>query len=343
MVSTRTLMHGSRPLNLYSVFDFEIADYEIQGGFCQLQLDVAAYISNGEYTVDWGDGTIDKLTHYRAWHDFTKAGRYRIRIGPEVKQWRLWECYTRTSEPRTLISRPAIFPICWGDFLESCKGTYCGWTNPDHGGVQGKIIPWGRSIKSTFCCYQFCRDVTGAFPPWTETIEDASATYDGCTNLRGPIPKWGRNIKEVAQCFCNCPGVYGRFPKWPPGCWEFSSCFKNATGMHGEIPPWPIDAKSLHAAFDGCRGAVGNIPPWPVGVTDVSYCYRNCANLTGAWTDDPAELMPEEKLKASPTADWYRCYEVVLGCSETLRSLFWDKEWGGTIPRPQEEGEVNGD
>ena len=65
MVSTRTLMHGSRPLNLYSVFDFEIADYEIQGGFCQLQLDVAAHIPNGEYTVDWGDGTIDKLTHYR--------------------------------------------------------------------------------------------------------------------------------------------------------------------------------------------------------------------------------------------------------------------------------------
>ena len=54
MVSTRTLMHGSRPLNLYSVFDFDIADYEIQGGFCQLQLDVAAHIPNGEYTVDWG-------------------------------------------------------------------------------------------------------------------------------------------------------------------------------------------------------------------------------------------------------------------------------------------------
>ena len=45
-------------------------------------------------------------------------------------------------------------------------------------------------------------------------------------------------------------------------------------------------------------------------------------------------LTPEEKVRHSPDSDYYRCYDVVTGCAESLRALFWDKNWGGTIPRP---------
>ena len=86
--------------------------------------------------------------------------------------------------------------------------------------------------------------------------------------------------------------------------------------------------------FKGCTGAVGIIPKWPENVKMVSGCYWNCPNLTGAWTDDPDLLMPEEKVRYSPDSDYYRCYDVVTGCSDAVRSLFWDRPWGGTIPRP---------
>ena len=29
-----------------------------------------------------------------------------------------------------------------------------------------------------------------------------------------------------------------------------------------------------------------------------------------------------------------RCFGAVSGCADAVRSLFWDKDWGGTIPRP---------
>ena len=112
-------------------------------------------------------------------------------------------------------------------------------------------------------------------------------------------------------------------------------CFTNATGMHGEIPAWPECAESLDSAFEGCTGATGIIPKWPEAVKSVNYCYKGCTGLSGAWTDDPALLMPEEKLRNSPTSDYYRCYDVVTGCADAVRSLFWDKNWGGTIPRPE--------
>ena len=44
--------------------------------------------------------------------------------------------------------------------------------------------------------------------------------------------------------------------------------------------------------------------------------------------------MPEEKLRYSPDSNYYRCYDVVTECAEAVRGLFWDKNWGGTIPRP---------
>ena len=81
-------------------------------------------------------------------------------------------------------------------------------------------------------------------------------------------------------------------------------------------------------------GATGIIPKWPEAVKSVNYCYKGCTGLTGAWTDDPALLMPEEKLRYSPDSNYYRCYDVVTGCAEAVRGLFWDKNWGGTIPRP---------
>lgn len=338
MVVAKCQLYGVKPFSKETVFDIEFVPYEIRDGYCQLQLQVTRREGFDHYTIDWGDGTIQQRNDYRAFHNYTKAGKFTVRIGYEVRWWRLDSCYTVEADNTVLISRPRITPKCWSDYLESCEGTYCGWSNSDHGGVVGRIIDWGRSITSTYCCYQFCFDVTGGFAPWTDMITDACGTYDRCTGLAGRIPKWGKNIERVSQCFCDCPGVHGSFIKWPGRCVEFNSCFKNATGMYGSIPEWPNTATQLSAVYEGCIGAIGIIPPWPDGVRSLSRCYFGCSGLTGAWTDDPVLLMPEEKLQDG----WMnRSYEVVTGCADSLRSLFWDKEWGGLIPRPADGGEAN--
>ena len=334
MIGARTQMQTIRPFNPDTIFDISFVEYEIRESYCQLQIRFTLLPGCEAGTIDWGDGTVDRVTGYQAWHNFTRVGKFRVRLGPQFKWWRLWECYTVTKEGRPLVSRPRIEPVSWSDTLESCQGTYCGWSQSDHGGVVGHVIPWGRSIKDTFCCYQFCSDITGPFPEWTDVITDATGTFDRCRGLSGRIPRWGKNITKVSQCYCDCTGLIGRFPPWPPYCTEFSSCFEGATGMYGDIPPWPECASELNSVYEGCTGAVGTIPPWPRSMTWVNSCYKDCPNLTGAWTDDPAELMPEERVRASPDSNYFRCYDVVTGCSESLRALFWDINWGGTIPRP---------
>ena len=334
MTAARCQMFGCRPEIEDTVFDIAIADYEIAGGYCQLQMRATRRDGCTSFTVDWGDGAKATQSSGELWHNYTKAGRYTVRIGKDVKWWRLWECYTMTADRRCLISRPAIRPRCWSDWLESCSGTYCAWNNPDHGGVQGHVPPWGRSLASTASCYEFCTDISGRFPSWIDAIAVATGTFEGCTGLAGRIPRWGRCITSVARCYRDCAGARGRFPPWPERCTDFAMCFANATGMHGEIPAWPECGETLDSAFEGCTGATGIIPAWPECVRSVNYCYKGCTGLTGAWTDDPGLLMPEGKLRSSPTSDYYRCYDVVKGCADEVRSLFWDRNWGGTIPRP---------
>ncbi len=336
MIVMKQGIHGERPWEDASVFELTLADYEVGDGYCQLQCESRRRAGFDAVRVDWGDGTVKSYTGSTVWHNYRAPGKYRVSFGREFAWWRLWEAYTVTAAGRMLISRPRIRPVCWSDFLESCEGTYCGWSNSDHGGVVGPVIPWGRSIRSTFCCYQCCVDLTGRVPEWTDATEDATGTFDRCRGLSGCVPRWGKNIREVNQCYAFCAGLSGAIPKWPKNCRTFNSCYEGATGLSGSVPEWPVSAEELNAVFSGCTGISGTIPPWPSNIRDVSACYKNCTNLTGAWTDDPDELMPEEKLRASPNSDWYRCEDVVTGCADSLRALFREKYWGGLIPSEEE-------
>ena len=65
----------------------------------------------------------------------------------------------------------------------------------------------------------------------------------------------------------------------------------------------------------------------------VLLCFKGCAGLTGAWTDDPALLMPAamDGWQGTTTAH----DEAVAEAGDGLRALFY-ADWGGTRARPAE-------
>ncbi len=324
---------GPQPKHAETELEVEFVDYEISDGYCQLQLQVISREGFGKVTVDWGDGTADEWATGMAWHNYRSVGRFSVRIGEEARWFRFWACYTVTAAGRTLTSRPQVWLGRWGDWLESAEGTFAGWSDPHHGGLKGRLPPWGASITNTECCYEYCTDVEGPFPKWTDAITNATGTYQHC-ELDGPLPRWGKNIEECGFCYYMCSKVRGGFPAWPEKCTYTNSCYYGCTLLEGEVPPWPRCASDIGYTYKDCPGLKGVIPAWPESVSDVNGCYRNCTGLTGAWTDDPTLLMPEEKVRYSPDSDYYRCRDTVTGCSDAVRSLFWDTPWGGTIPRP---------
>ena len=337
MTCLRQQMHGRaggkpRVPREDSSFDMLLVEEDLKGGYCQLQFYIGPREGFGTTTVDWGDGTVEHVGTQRVFHNYSEPGRYALRIGAEARWFRLWEGYTVNAQGRTSYCRPQIWLNGWSDTLESCEGTFCGWSDPTHGGLKGTVPEWGPSITDTSCCFERCSDLEGGFAEWTDAVTDAAGTYQH-TNLAGRIPAWGKNIVRAGSCYANCPNAVGPFVAWPERCVEFGYCYENCTGLSGPLPPWPETAEDLNNAYTGCTGATGTIPPWPPNVKNTIRCYHGCTGLTGAWTTDPAELMPMEKVRYAPDSDFYRCYDCVEDASEALRSIFWDS-WGGDIPQP---------
>lgn len=274
------------PMREETIFDISFEDWEVpEGGYCQVQFYQVPRDGFDSIGVDWGDGTAQDWPRdrYNMTHSWTKKGRYRVRLDKRLKWFRFSECLTVTSENKALISRPAVFPIQWGDYVESAEGTFCGWNDKVHGGVQGPVIEWGKSMKSVYCCYQFCLGVTGAFPKWGPSVTDCTGAFDGCTGLGGTIPPWPRNATKCSQCFQN-------------------------------------------------TGAAGVIPAWLATMTSARKCFLGCKGLTGAWTNEPALLMPKRMNGQQGMVTDHD--DVVADASEAVRALFYE-DWGGTRAREE--------
>ena len=233
------------PLKEETIFDISFEDWEIrEGGYCQVQFYQTPRDGFDAIGVDWGDGTVQEWpkSRYNMAHNWTKPGRYRVKFDKRLKWFRFTECWTVTSDNKILVSRPAVFPIQWGDFVESAQGTFCAWNNSEHGGgVQGPVIPWGKSIKSVFCCYQFCVNITGGFPKWGPSVTDCTGAFDGCTGLGGAIPPWPKNATECDQCYQNT-GATGIIPAWPETMESVRMCYKGCKSIEGA---WTDDPELL--------------------------------------------------------------------------------------------------
>ena len=170
---------------------------------------------------------------------------------------------------------------------------------------------------------------------WGDFVESASATYSywngdvhGNTGVWGVPPPWGKSIGDVSFCYSCSRHIEGRIPRWTNRITKAGCCFQ-LTGITGRIPRWPRNMADCQQCYESCLGLVGDIPPWPPSIELANGTYLGCKGLVGAWSDDPAELMPDNGCGHS---------DCVTDASDSLRALF-DEDWGGTRGKERAGGE----
>ena len=179
-------MFAGEPLKDNTVFDLDFDEIEVpEGGYCQIQFYITPRAGFDAVGVDWGDGTVQDWpkSQYTMYHNWTAPGHYRVRLDKRLKWFRFTNCWT-VKDGRSYSARPLLRPVQWGDFVESAQGTYCGMTGSREGrGIQGGIIPWGKSIKSTFCCYERNPNLVGPIPKWGPSVTECDGTYQYCSGI----------------------------------------------------------------------------------------------------------------------------------------------------------------
>lgn len=235
MMAAMMQMFAAGPLREDTVFELDFDEIEIpEGGYCQIRFYITARAGFEAVGVDWGDGTVQDWprSEYVMHHKWTSPGHYCVRLDKRLKWFRFVDCLT-FKDAQTYVSRPLLRPVQWGDYVESAEGTYCGMSGLREGrGIQGEIIPWGKSIKSTFCCYERNPNLTGTIPKWGPSVTECNGTYQYCSGLGGEIPPWPKNAISCNECY-----MY--------------------TAVTGDIPPWPVTMTKARMCYEGCKGLTG--------------------------------------------------------------------------------------
>ena len=258
MIAAMMQVFACEPLKEETIFDIEFDEIEIpEGGQCQVQFYITPRAGFDAVGVDWGDGNRQDWpkSQYTMWHNWTATGKYRVKFDKRLKWFRFTECWT-SANGRTYGSRPLLRPIQWGDFVESAQGTYCGWTGTREGrGIRGGIIPWGKSITTTFCCYERNPNLTGPFPKWGPSVKVCDGTYQYCSGLGGRIPPWPKDAESCDQCYMNT-GAAGEIPAWPETMTSARMCYQDCKSLTGA---WTDDPELLMPdRMNGQEGMVTN-------------------------------------------------------------------------------------
>ena len=197
------------------------------------------------------------------------------------------------------------------------------WTNGT--ASADKWIDWGDGMRNSGVDKSVSHTYAKA-GKYRVSLSCAATSFIACNNqLVTRVFRFGDNIENLGGAFDSCNLLTADFlPRWPKGISKMANAFIRCSNLEAEVPAWSACEKLeiINGAFYSCYKLRGKIPKWPPNVKMFRDCYGNCTSLTGAWTDDPDELMP------SGIEAYWRDY-TVSGASAALRALFYS-DWGGT-------------
>ena len=256
----------------------------------------------GEFYVDWGDGTRNKITRTHTQgseysHNYSTAGTYTIKIGGKATAY-------NTSTSTAAIS-----------FYVNSSQTKIASIDGSLGAIFGTLSSDTNNQPRFYWTFYGATNMTGSIPSdLFAGISGAPASYmfghtfNGCSGLTGAIPDGlfagisGAPASSMfSGTFYGCSGLTGAIPdglfagiSGAPAGNMFAYTFKGCSGLTGAIPDGLFGNLSgapaiymFYETFEECskltsipENLFGNISGTPKGYM-FSKTFYNCTSLTG--------------------------------------------------------------
>ena len=198
-----------------------------------------------KYTIDWGDGTIDKdITTYGPSHTYLRTGVYEVKLTGTVGTLSVFS------------SSIAKYIVKINQFNLSSL----------------------RKLDRTFLN---ATNLTGSIPNLPINLINGYAAFEGRSGLTGNIPAFPTGLTLANAMFDGCTGLTGEIPAFPPNLLRANFMFQDCSGLTGSIPEFPSTLAYAQSMFDGCTNLTGVIPAIPSVLEMGAYMFRNCRKLTG--------------------------------------------------------------
>ncbi len=323
-----------------------------------LTLPTASYSGiTADYTVDWGDGTVDKnLTTLKPTHTYAEAGSYDVTITgslgklgqisssnikyvTQIKQLNLSSIrnFAATFEGGTNIrgNIPEL-PLnleSAGDMFYECKN------------LTGRIPKFPPKLSNGSGMFYKCSGLSGSIPELPAGLTDGDGMFTDCAGLTGNIPVLPKTLRDASSrdsgtsrssfggMFGGCRGLTGNIPQLPEGLLYADGMFKSCTGLTGSIPQLPTKLQYAKGMFEYCSNLTGNIPELPASLTDGSMMFSGCSGLTGSIPELPATLKRGYSMFEYCSSLTGNIPELPASLEDVARMFFDCRGLTGNIPK----------
>ncbi len=188
--------------------------------------------SGYNYSIDWGDGTIDTVINANATHTYAVAGTYTVAIDGDFP--RIF--FDNTGDKDKILSIEQWGAIQWSNFsdaFEGCSNLQLNATDtPDLSGVD--------TLSRMF---RDCIILNADLNNWdTSNIRFLNAMFDGATNFNGNISSWDTSsVISMPNVFRNAINFNQDISNWnTTNVQNMVSMFQNARTFNQPIGNWDV-------------------------------------------------------------------------------------------------------
>ena len=207
-----------------------------------------------DYTIDWGDGSVQQLTNQNPSHQYAQPGIYTVAIQGAFPAIRMWD----SNIPEKLLSIDQWGAIAW----QSMYGAFTGCSNMVYNATD---TPNLNDVKSMVAMFSGCTNFNGDLTDWEVSGITNMASLFEATNFNGDISGW--DVSNVTS---------------------MTSMFNGATSFNQDIGGWDVsNVTSMSLMFSGATSFNQNIGGWTVGnVTSMGSMFKEAASFNqgiGGW------------------------------------------------------------
>lgn len=255
---------------------------------------------NYAYTIDWGDGSNDRITYYNqaaTTHTYATAGQYTLRIKGTCTGWQ----FNSSGDRLKLISIQQ-----WGSLmLTNVIGQFGGCSNLTLTNVSdvlnlknvnsfseifrncsslttiNRINEWNVSgITSFVNAFNGCTNFNdNNISTWIIGNCTMAGIFTGCSNFNGNVAPWNMlNVNSIANMFDGCSKFNRDISGWNiSNVNTLSATFRNASIFNQPIGLWnTANVTNMTSVFEGASAFNQNLNNWNISkVTTLQYAFKN--------------------------------------------------------------------
>ena len=224
--------------------------------------------ASNNFTVDWGDGTIERFKHTLATHTYGKKGTYTVKITGKAARWSFFAI------PH---SRHKILTVTnFGDL---------GWQNLDGAFWQAENLTYvaGGDVSEVTSMQIVFAQATNTeldIAKWdTRNVTDMRSMFADALLANPDVSNWDVSaVTNMADMFANTRTAQPNVSEWDVSAVEdMSAMFAFATAANPAVSKWDTaNVRNMRAMFRGAVSANPDVSNWDISkVTHLDYMFAD--------------------------------------------------------------------